>query len=413
MVQGIRASARLGSHVKTGAGLSLDEDARRAATEAASAASDALDGSGADLAVVFASAGHAASAEDVLEAVHDVAGPGGLIGCLAEAVVGGPLEVEGRPAVSVWLGSFPGDVETFHMGFARTESGGAFHGWRFQSNASEGAPVHLLICDPFTFPADLLLQHLNDDLPGSLVIGGNASGAELGRGTILFHDRSIRREGAVGARLPATVASRMLVSQGCRPIGQAFVVTRAEGNVIHELGGHPPLERLRETVSALGPPDRELISHGLHLGRVIDEYRPEHGMGDFLIRGVLGADPQTGAMAVGDHLEVGQTVRFHVRDAATADEELRYMLDREVRELRGRPSGALLFTCNGRGTRLFPAPNHDAELVSSYLGGAPLAGFFCAGELGPVGGKNFLHGFTASLAIFLDEPGEPPSPTPS
>jgi small ligand-binding sensory domain FIST len=393
--------------VKAGAGLSLDEDARRAGAEAASAATAALDGGHADLAVVFASAEHAASADEVLEAVHDVAEPGGVIGCLAEAVVSGPREVEGRPAVSVWLGSFPGEVETFHLGFARTESGGAFHGWRFEPDG-----VYLLICDPFTFPADLLLQHLNDDLPGSLVIGGNASGAEQAGGTILFHDRSIRRDGAVGARLAGSVASRTLVSQGCRPIGRSFVITRAEGNVILELGGRPPLERLRETVSALAPPDRELISHGLHLGRAIDEYRSEHGMGDFLIRGVLGADPQNGAIAVGDQLEVGQTVRFHVRDAATADEELRSMLDREVRELPARARGALLFTCNGRGTRMFPAPNHDAELVSSYLGGAPMAGFFCAGELGPVGGKNFVHGFTASLAIFLDRPDEPPTRTP-
>jgi small ligand-binding sensory domain FIST len=153
----------------------------------------------------------------------------------------------------------------------------------------------------------------------------------------------------------------------------------------------------------MAPPDRELVSRGLHVGRVIDEYKTEHGIGDFLIRGVIGADPDSGAVAVGDPVDVGQTVQFHVRDAATADEELRSLLERESADLPGEPAGALLFTCNGRGSRMFPTPDHDAELVSKHFGGVPVAGFFCAGELGPVGGKNFLHGFTASVAVFVDQ----------
>jgi len=163
------------------------------------------------------------------------------------------------------------------------------------------------------------------------------------------------------------------------------------------------MERLRETVSGLSRADQELVSNGLHVGRVIDEYRAEFGTGDFLIRGVLGVDPSTGAIAVGDRIAVGETVQFHVRDAATADEELRSLLERERMTLAGgRAAGALLFTCNGRGSRMFASPDHDARLVSDAVGGA-VAGFFCAGELGPVGGRNFVHGFTASLAIFVDD----------
>jgi small ligand-binding sensory domain FIST len=393
--------------MKVGAGLSTEPEARAAAMEAALAARRGLDGRRPDLAVVFASVHHAPAAGQVLEAVHEAASPAGLIGCVGEAVVGGSREVEAEPAVSVWLGALPGGAQTFHMEFVSTASGGAFGGWRFQPDEPGGrVPVHLMICDPFTFPADLLLQHLNDAVPGAVVVGGNASGAAQAGETVLFQDREIHRDGAVGARLSGSIGVRTLVSQGCRPIGDAFVVTRAEQNVMFELGGRPPLERLRETVTSLAPPDRELVSHGLHVGRAIDEYKAEQGTGDFLIRGVIGADPDTGAVAVGDHLEVGQTVRFHVRDAATADEELRTLLEREVSEQPGRPAGALLFTCNGRGSRLFPTPDHDARLVSSYLGGVPMAGFFCAGELGPVGGKNFLHGFTASLAVFLDDEGQ-------
>src|SRR6266511_2216068 len=341
--------------MKVGAGLSMDPVAPRAATEAALSAGEAIEGRPADLAVAFASVHHADEAERILDAVYEAASPAALIGCVGDAVVGGAREVESDPAVSVWLASFPGGAETFHMQYVRTESGCVFAGWRVQPEKAGGPmPVHLMICDPFTFPADLLLTHLNEALPGAIVVGGNASGGAQAGQTILFQDRRIHREGAVGVRLPASIGVRTLVSQGCRPI---------------------------------------------------DEYKAEQGTGDFLIRGVIGADPDTGAIAVGEHLEVGQTLRFHVRDAATADEELRTLLEREVGEMRSRPAGALLFTCNGRGSRLFPTPDHDARLVSSYLGGLPLAGFFCAGELGPVGGKNFVHGFTASLAVFLDDDG--------
>ena len=390
--------------MKVGAGLSTDPVARSAGTDAALSARTGLEGRPADLAVVFASPHHTPAADQVLEAVHDATSPAALIGCVGEAVVGGSQEIESEPAVSVWLGSFPGRADTFHMEFVRTESGGVFAGWLFDSGQPDVVPpVHLMICDPFTFPADLLLEHLNQSVPGTIVVGGNASGGSQSGQTILFHDRAIHRDGAVGARLPGLVGVRTLVSQGCRPIGDPLVVTRAEENVVFELAGRPTLERLRETVAALSRPDRELVSNGIHVGRAIDEYKTEQGTGDFLIRGVIGADPETGAVAVGDHVEVGQTLRFHVRDAATADEELRALLEQQIGQMAGRAAGALLFTCNGRGSRLFPTPDHDARLISTYLGGLPMAGFFCAGELGPIGGKNFLHGFTASLALFVDD----------
>ncbi len=373
-----------------------------AAAEAATAAVAPLNGRPAGLALVFASPDHAERAQDVLDAVHDAASPAAMVGCVSEAIVAGPRELEGEPAISVWLSDIEG-AQGFHMRFSRTESGGVFSGWLFERSDDGTTPVHLLIADPYTFPVDHLLAHLNESVPGTVVLGGMASRGISGGETILFQDHSILRDGAVGIRLPSSITVRTFVSQGCRPIGDSFVVTSAEQNVLYGLGGRPPLERLRETVNAMAPPDRELVSRGLHLGRAIDEYKPEHGIGDFLIRGVMGADPDSGAVAVGDTVEVGQTVQFHVRDAATADEELRSLLERQSAELPGEPAGALLFTCNGRGSRMFPTRDHDAELVSKYFGGVPVAGFFCAGELGPVGGKNFLHGFTASVAVFVDD----------
>jgi small ligand-binding sensory domain FIST len=180
-------------------------------------------------------------------------------------------------------------------------------------------------------------------------------------------------------------------------------VTRAEENFILELGGKPPLEQIKALYGSLDQENQLLASRGLMLGRVIDEYQSEFGRGDFLIRSLLGIDRGSGAIAVGDRVDVGQSVQFHVRDASSAGKDLKATLSSLRRELGDRePAGALLFTCNGRGRRMFAMPDHDAALVCKELG-TPLAGFFCSGELGPIGGQNFLHGFTASIAVFVDE----------
>ncbi len=379
-----------------------DEAGRRAAGEARASLGDVPP----SFAVLFASAHFLGSAEALLAAVAAETGPLPLIGCVAEAVAGGAREVESEPAVSLWLAAELGPVETFAMEFVRTPSGGAYGGYRF----GPGQPgVHLLICDPFTFPADGLLAHLNSRVPGTMVMGGMASGGLEVRQSRLFYGDRVLSHGAVGAHLPAAEV-HPLVSQGCRPVGDPYTITGAEGNVIHELGGRPPVARLRDLAAALPGRDRELLARGVHVGMVIDEYRAERRQGDFLIRGIVGADPESGAIAVGEEVEVGQTVQFHVRDADSADEDLRRTLEREVAALGGRrAAGALLFTCNGRGSRLFSEPDHDARLLAKMLGDIPLAGFFCAGELGPVGGQNYLHGFTASIALF---PGAAPQAQP-
>src|SRR5919106_1460290 len=367
--------------MRIGAALSTDPDPATAGAEAAGVAGSYLDGADASLALLVASRHHAPSAASVLDAVRRTAGPERIIGCVAETVVGGDREVEAGPAVAVWLASLPQPPETFHMEFVRTSEGGVFTGYRF-----EGSGPYLLIGDPFSFPTDHLLRHMNERMPGTVVMGGMASGGTGPGKTQLFLDDRVVDDGAVGARLPG-VRIRALVSQGCGPVGNVYTVTRAEGNVIHELGCRPPLQRLQELVETLSPEDRELVSRGLHVGRAIDEYKAELERGDFVIRGVTGVDPQSGALAVGDQIEVGETIQFHVRDSATADEDLRALLEQEAEPA----AGALLFTCNGRGSRLFSVPDHDASLVSKKLGGLPLAGFNCAGEIGPVGGKNFLH----------------------
>jgi small ligand-binding sensory domain FIST len=374
----------------------LAADPGAAARQAVSEARAALGDSSPAFAVLFASEHFFASAEALVAAVAGETGQVPLIGCVAEAVAGGSREVESEPAVSLWLAAELGPVETFAMEFVRTPSGGAFGGYRFE----QAAGIRLMICDPFTFPVGDLLAHLNEHVPAATVMGGMASGGLQRRQSRLFLDGRVLSHGAVGASLPQAEV-HALVAQGCRPVGNPYTTTRADGNVIFELGGRPPLERLRDLAAALPTRDRELLAQGVHLGMVIDEYQAEPGQGDFLIRGLAGVDPESGAIAVGDEVAVGQTVQFHVRDASSADEDLRRALEREAEALgTRRAAGALLFTCNGRGSRLFAEPDHDAGLLAEVLGKIPVAGFFCAGELGPVGGQNFLHAYTASIALF-------------
>jgi len=281
----------------------------------------------------------------------------------------------------------------FALEYAETPDGAAFLGW--PDTVPDGATA-LALADPFTFPAGDWLARLGDTHPELGLIGGLASGGNAPGQHRLILDTEIRNGGCVGALVAGRVKVRSLVSQGCKPVGQPYAVTGAERNLLLSLGGETPLDRIRETFAAADATDREAMQVGLHVGRVVDEYKTAFGRGDFVVRNVLGADERSGAIAVGDMVGVGETIQFHVRDAASADEDLRTMVGGVE-----RPAGALLFTCNGRGTRLFGVPDHDAGVVTRAFG-SPLAGFFCNGELGPVGGRNFLHGFTASLALFYD-----------
>jgi small ligand-binding sensory domain FIST len=391
----------LGGHhgsVRIGVGVSTVPDAQKAAVEAAEHARDELAGEAPSLAVLLGSRAHTEQAVEVLNAVQEIVEPPALIGCVAQAIVAGRHEIEDEAAVAVWLASGLA-AETFQLDFVRTGSGGLLAGYRFDRSAHD---LYLLLPDPYTFPSNVLVEHLNTDRPGTTVLGGVVSGG-LGPGdSRLFRDRDVLTSGAVGVHLPG-MHGVPIVSQGCRPIGNPYIVTRAEGAVITELGGRPPLQRLREIVAGLHRDEQELVSHGLQIGIVVDEHLAAPGQGDFMIRGLLGADPSTGAIEIGDVVEVGATVQFQVRDAAGADKDLRLTVERAVAQLPGRPAGALLFTCNGRGRRMFGVADHDASTIEDLLGGIPLAGFFAAGEIGPIAGRNALHGFTASMAVFIDD----------
>ena len=350
-------------------------------------------GSEPDLAVVFLTAPHRDAMADVAQAVRRLLRPVTLIGAAASSVVGGDREVEETSALVVWaarLGARPTPV--------RLDAVSGPEGWAFAglppSTGGDGPVEHLvLLADPFSFPADPFVELAAERFPALRVIGGLASAASGPGENRLVLDGEIHTDGAVGVLLPDGSGASTVVSQGCRPVGTPMVVTRAEQRIVFELAGKPALERLADLVGGMSEHERVLARRGLHVGWVIDEHKEHFEQGDFLIRNLLGGNKEAGAIVVSGPVEIGATVQFQLRDAASADDDLRHLL-------AGRQaSGALVFTCTGRGSHLFGRAGHDAELVDALTGGAT-AGMFCAGEVGPVGVRSFVHGFTASVLLF-------------
>ena len=351
-----------------------------------------FDGARPDLLVCFVSPHHAGAFEDVMGGLRKVLEPEAAIGCTMVGVAGGGIEVEDGPGLSVLAATFgAGRIDAIALETRETGEGYEILGW------PDWVPARgtmLMLGEPYSFPIADFLDVCNARVPGLTVMGGMASAATRPGANRLALDDRVLNHGAVALVCSEDVPVRAVVSQGCRPIGTPLTVTSAERNLLLELAGQPAMARLQEIVQTATDAERDLMRDGLHLGVVVDEHKLDFTRGDFLVRSVLGADRSNGAIAIGDRVDVGTTVQFQVRDAEAADEDLRALL------AGAQGDAALLFTCNGRGRHLFAEPNHDAGLVDELLGAKPLAGAFCAGEIGPIGGRNFLHSFTASVAVF-------------
>ena len=356
----------------------------------------------ADLACVFVSHHHRPHLATLAEQLQAAFPCRTLIGSVAETVIVDNQEWESGPALAVWVSRLPEyDLRPFRMEFEATPDGVVCTGVP-EDLADDAARVRALLVlgEPYTCVPQVVLDRFADELPGVPIVGGMASGgAATGENSLFFGSERIPG-GAVAVALLDGPPIRTVVSQGCRPVGEPFVATNVDKSIVLELGGKPALQKVQEVYQAASPADRQLFEHGLQLGVAISEYRDSFHQGDFLVASVYAADRSTGAIAAGLQLRRGQTVQFHVRDAASADEDLRQLLERLKLEPSTPVAGALLFSCNGRGTRLFPQPHHDAALIQDVLGHVPVAGMFAAGEIGPVGPQNFLHGFTASAAFF-------------
>ncbi len=389
-----------------GDGLAFGPDLQSAARQAVERALAPLDGPPGLVCVFVGGDGTDADAVEragaaAMAAVPGTCGRPAVIGCTASGVIGAGRGVEDAGAVSAWAAVLPGaKVTSFRLGTEREPDRVVVTGMPAPAAADR---IAVLLADPYRFPVDAFVAESTEQLGGLPIAGGLAGdpAGSAGAAVRLYLDGEVHEGGAVGVLIGGPLEVATVVSQGCRPVGPPMVVTRAAGNEIAELAGRPALAKMDGIVTGLPEAEQMLVTAGLHIGIAMDEYADEHDRGDFLVRGVIGADPLAGTLTIGDVVEVGQTVRFQVRDAATAAADLDRLLS-----VFGAVSGidpvggALLFSCNGRGAAFFGSADHDVDAVRRVLAPEAVGGFFAAGEIGPIGGRNHVHGFTASILMF-------------
>lgn len=383
--------------------VSEEPDLEVATIQASQEVLEQLAGRPADLLLVFVSAHH----EDDYPAV-----PGELrrffpdsviVGCSGGGVVGGGREVEYGPALSLTAAWLPDvRVESFHLEPDDAEALATRpEGWYERTDIAGKEPVHfILMPDPFSCDAGALLSSLDVAFPDSRKIGGLASGASRPGENALFVGDSVYPDGAVGVLLDGNLDMDTIVAQGCRPVGAPVFITAAVRNRILEIDGRRPTEVMAELFHELDPGDQDLFRRALFVGMVMTEGRSEYAHGDFLIRNVIGVDPETGTLTVGEVVHPGQVMQFHVRDALTSATDLDGSLKNYTNKQPVSPAGILLFSCLGRGETLYGEPDHDSRMIAGHLGPTPIGGFFCNGEIGPVDQRTFLHGYTSSIGVF-------------
>jgi len=359
-----------------------------------------------DMAVAFMSPHFRVDAANLGRSLRASLKPHMLLGSTAEGVIGRDEEIEREPAITLVAARLPGvDLVPFSLQANNWDDLlSDSDTFRQTVGAPEATRLLMMVADPFTTPMDAVLNAFNNYYTNLPLIGGLASGSSRPGGNALLLNDRLQNNGAVGVAFSGNFEVDVIVSQGCRPIGSALTVTNADRNMIYTLEGETPLAHLQRLIEQLSADDKALLNNGLFIGRAISQDQETLGRGDFLVRGVMGIHQESEAIIVGDNIDEGETIQFHLRDASTAKEDLEMMLTPQL--FYEPPSGGLLFSCNGRGTRLYDHPNGDVETIQGILGKINLAGFFCAGEIGPIGGKNFLHGHTASMVFFRPQAAE-------
>lgn len=384
--------------------VSEESDPEAAAAQAAAAILSGLGRGAADLMVIFTSQHHRNAYDDIPVLLQKKIGARVFLGCSAGGVIGGGREVEHRPGLSVTAAVLPGvKLVAFHIDNTDLPEPGAPVGeWSALVGVKpEMVPHFLLLPDPFTFESERFLQGLDRTFPDSRKVGGLASGAQAPGGNALHLMGNNYNSGLVGVAMSGDITVDTIVAQGCRPIGDPMFITKCDRNLLLELDGEPVGDKLQQLYRGLDSLDQELFKDSLFLGIVMREEQQEYRQGDFLIRNLIGMDPRSGGIAIGSTLQPNQVVQFHLRDARTSAEDLEQMLTRYHRGRPGdSPEGSLLFSCLGRGSHLYGRPDHDTGTFRRHLGEVPLGGFFCNGEIGPVQGRTFLHGYTSSFALF-------------
>jgi len=385
------------------------DDAKKMSVDLCDQIHKDLDKQSIDLAILFVTGELEASAQLIHEELQKNLNPHILLGCSAGSVISHDEEIETEAAISLFCASMP-DVKKIPFSLSNADLErltSPSECQAFFNVTPEENPIFLVLGEPFSFDINQFIKVIENVYPNTPMVGGMASAGSEPDQNVMFSSEQVSTQGAVGVVLTGNVHISTLVSQGCRPFGEPAIVTEAEENIIHTLAGKSALQFLEENYRKASARDQVLARQALFVGAVVDELKqiPEHG--DFVIRSVVGLDQNSGAIALSDRAKVGDTVQFHVRDSSSAHEDLELICSNEKTYSSSidlsDPKGALIFSCNGRGFRMFNEKNHDVSMLRQKLGKFPAAGFFCAGELGPIGNKNFIHSFTASIALFYEK----------
>ena len=390
--------------MKWASAISTQDNIESSIEEATEAILSQLEGKSADLTVIFVSSHFAEHYNKIPSMISERLKPGLLLGCSGGGIIGAGQEAEQKPSFSITSAHLPGvtvqPIQTETMELPNQDTGPSV--WRdWLKVPAESQPHFIFIADPFSFRGEEFLSGVDFVYPNSKKVGGLASGAQTQGGNALYLDDKVYSQGLVGVALSGNIELDTIVAQGCRPIGKALQITKCRQNMLLELDNVSPMEVLQEINESLNENDRNLMKTSLFLGIEMDPFKDDPGQGDFLIRNLMGMDHQSGALAIGALLREGQLVQFHLRDKVMSAEDLELLLSRYQSGGKADDvAGALLFSCLGRGQHLYGKPNHDTDMFKDKLGEVPLGGFFCNGEIGPVGKTTFLHGYTSSFGIF-------------
>ncbi len=378
----------------------LSEFSERVVTDAARALRAELNAD-VSCAIVFFSSDYIPHLPDFLELVRVYGKAPLLIGGSGAGLIGRQTESEDCSGFSILLLSLPNTrLRFFEFSQRQVEESSGPGYWHLESGVgAEDVEAWMVLTNPLRLNTERWLSEWNTAYPGAPALGGLASGTQ--EEIVLCHDGAVIAGDGLALGLTGGVKVRTIVSQGCRPIGEPLTVTGARGNHLLSLGSKPAYEVLNNVFNSLSEPEKARVKGNLFVGLAMSEYLEDYRRGDFLIRSILGADRDAGMVAVGAPVRVGQTLQYQLRDRDAADEDLRELCH-SAEEDGARPFASLLFSCNGRGRGLFQVPNHDAGVLAEILGTHPSAGFFCNGEIGPVGALNHLHAYTASVALLCD-----------
>ena len=384
--------------------LSTQNNIEACVDESVEAILSQMDGKSVDLTIIFVSPQFKDKYEDIPKLIRDRISSKHFLGCSGGGIIGGGKEAEQQAAFSMTCANLPDvEIQGIHTDTMKLpDQDTAPSVWREWLGVDvEKNPSFIFLADPFSFQGEEFLAGVDFAYPNSSKVGGLASGAQAQGGNALYLNDKIHNNGLIGLALSGNIGMDTIVAQGCRPIGEPVKVSKCDGTLLTGMDGQPPLELLQSVYEGLDENDKSLVQTSLFLGIEMDPLKDNPQQGDFLIRNIMGVEREIGGIQVGTLLREGQLVQFHLRDKAMSAEDLKLMLTRyKANKNFKNTSGALLFSCLGRGQYLYGKPNHDADMFRDHIGDIPLGGFFCNGEIGPVGKTTFLHGYTSSFGIF-------------